>query len=198
MLCFIQIFLTLLILFDVMVHSLTNTKIPLQYWQQQKQKQKQTTHFYFLHNRFSVSLENSFKHYITHYNKHNFKQNDLTRNVKLHLRKRLDPNDKYTVIKRHEAKIQRNLKRKYLIGQYKEKRRMLKKYAENASSPVEYVYWKSKLAQMPRDSCPVRYRNRCAITGRARGYYKFFGLCRHQARQLIQDMFFPGFVKASW
>lgn len=204
MLCSVQIFLTLLILFDVMVLSLTNTKIPQLRQRQrqgQKQKQKQTTHFYFLQNRFPIfpiSLESSFRQNFKQYFKSNVKQNDLTKNAKLYLRKRLDPNDKYTVIKRHEAKIQRNLKRKYLIGRYKEKREMFKKYAENASSPVEYVYWKSKLAQMPRDSCPVRYRNRCAITGRARGYYKFFGLCRHQARQLIQDMFFPGFVKASW
>ncbi|VWU51794.1 apicoplast ribosomal protein S14p/S29e precursor, putative [Hepatocystis sp. ex Piliocolobus tephrosceles] len=116
----------------------------------------------------------------------------------LNLKKRLDPNDKYTVIKRHEAKIQRNLKRKYMIGRYKEKRELLKKYISDASSPIEYVYWKQKLSSLPRDSCPVRYRNRCAITGRARGYYSFFGLCRHQARALIQKMFFPGFVKASW
>ncbi|ANQ08471.1 30S ribosomal protein S14 [Plasmodium coatneyi] len=116
----------------------------------------------------------------------------------LHLKKRLDPNDKYTVIKRHEARVQRNLKRKYLIERYKEKRELLKKYIAEASSPIEYVYWKYKLSSLPRDSCPVRFRNRCAITGRARGYYSFFGLCRHQARALIQKMFFPGFVKACW
>ncbi|EDL45763.1 30S ribosomal protein S14 [Plasmodium vivax India VII] len=110
----------------------------------------------------------------------------------LHLKKRLDPNDKYTVIKRHEAKVQRNLKRKYLIERYKEKRELLKKYIAEASSPIEYVYWKYKLSSLPRDSCPVRFRNR------ARGYYSFFGLCRHQARALIQKMFFPGFVKACW
>lgn len=126
------------------------------------------------------------------------RQNDFKRCANIYLKKRLDPNDKYTLIKRHEAKIQRNLKRKYLIERCKEKRQMLKKYIENASSPIEYVYWKAKLAKMPRDSCPVRYRNRCAITGRARGVYSFFGLCRHQARHLIQNMFFPGFVKASW
>ncbi|SBT77256.1 30S ribosomal protein S14, putative [Plasmodium ovale] len=125
-------------------------------------------------------------------------QNYLRKGSSLNLKKRLDPNDKYTVIKRHKAKVQRNLKRKYLIERYKEKRELLKKYISEASSPIEYVYWKYKLASLPRDSCPVRFRNRCAITGRARGYCSFFGLCRHQARALIQKMFFPGFVKASW
>ncbi|CDO65177.1 apicoplast ribosomal protein S14p/S29e precursor, putative [Plasmodium reichenowi] len=129
----------------------------------------------------------------------NKKKNHVRKKLSiLNLKKRLDPNDKYTVIKRHESKIQRNLKRKYMIERYKEKRQQLKKYISEASSPIEYVYWKYKLSTLPRDSCPVRYRNRCAITGRARGYYSFFGLCRHQARSLIQKMFFPGFVKASW
>ncbi|GAW81141.1 30S ribosomal protein S14 [Plasmodium gonderi] len=125
-------------------------------------------------------------------------QNNIKKITPLNLKKRLDPNDKYTVIKRHEAKVQRNLKRKYLIERCKEKRNLLKKYISEASSPIEYVYWKYKLSSLPRDSCPVRYRNRCAITGSARGYYSFFGLCRHQARALIQKMFFPGFVKACW
>ncbi|GAB66650.1 30S ribosomal protein S14 [Plasmodium cynomolgi strain B] len=119
-------------------------------------------------------------------------QSCVGKTTPLHLKKRLDPNDKYTVIKRHEARVQRNLKRKYLIERYKEKREQLKKYIAEASSPIEYVYWKYKLSSLPRDSCPVRFRNR------ARGYYSFFGLCRHQARALIQKMFFPGFVKACW
>ncbi|CRH00248.1 apicoplast ribosomal protein S14p/S29e precursor, putative [Plasmodium relictum] len=132
------------------------------------------------------------------YKDKSIRKNYLKRITYLNLKKRLDPSNKYTVIKRHEAKVQRNLKRKYLIEQYKEKRELLKKYVSEASSPIEYVFWKYKLSTLPRDSCPVRYRNRCAITGRARGYYSFFGLCRHQARALIQKMFFPGFVKASW
>ncbi|KAI4838494.1 ribosomal protein S14 [Plasmodium brasilianum] len=82
------------------------------------------------------------------------KQNYLKTINPLNLKKRLDPNNKYTVIKRHEAKIQRNLKRKYLIERYKEKRELLKKYISEASSPIEYVYWKYKLSLLPRDSCP--------------------------------------------
>ncbi|CRG96427.1 apicoplast ribosomal protein S14p/S29e precursor, putative [Plasmodium gallinaceum] len=149
---------------------------------------------------FCINHQYSFQFFINNYKiyKNGRSKNYLKRIIHLNLKKRLDPSNKYTVIKRHEAKIQRNLKRKYLIERYKEKRDLLKKYISEASSPIEYVYWKYKLSRLPRDSCPVRYRNRCAITGRARGYYKFFGLCRHQARALIQKMFFPGFVKASW
>ncbi|CAD2104830.1 30S ribosomal protein S14 [Plasmodium vinckei petteri] len=150
---------------------------------------------------FSIKERHSHYLFLNNYNpifKKRITQNNINKPHRLNLKKRLDPNNKYTVLKRHEAKIQRNLKRKYLIEKYKEKRALLKKYISEASSPIEYVYWKYKLSSLPRDSCPVRFRNRCAITGRARGYYKFFGLCRHQARALIQKMFFPGFVKASW
>ncbi|KJP90266.1 hypothetical protein AK88_00114 [Plasmodium fragile] len=95
----------------------------------------------------------------------------------LHLKKRLDPNDKYTVIKRHEAKVQRNLKRKYLIERYKEKRQLLKKYIAEASSPIEYVYWKYKLSSLPRDSCPAELADItpssvCADTKLVRSYRK--------------------------
>ncbi|SBS91872.1 apicoplast ribosomal protein S14p/S29e precursor, putative [Plasmodium ovale curtisi] len=90
-------------------------------------------------------------------------QNYLRKGSSLNLKKRLDPNDKYTVIKRHEAKVQRNLKRKYLIERYKEKRELLKKYISEASSPIEYVYWKYKLASLPRDSCPVRKSTRLLL-----------------------------------
>ena len=54
------------------------------------------------------------------------------------------------------------------------------------------------LAKLPRDSSPVRIKNRCAISGRSRGYLRAFGLSRIQFRELARDGKVPGVKKASW
>ena len=51
---------------------------------------------------------------------------------------------------------------------------------------------------MPRDSSKSRIRNRCVITGRARGYYRKFGLGRSKLRELMMRGEIPGLTKASW
>jgi small subunit ribosomal protein S14 len=55
-----------------------------------------------------------------------------------------------------------------------------------------------KLQKLPRNSSPVRYRNRCAITGRPRGFFKDFGLSRHVLREYGLQGLLPGVRKASW
>ena len=52
--------------------------------------------------------------------------------------------------------------------------------------------------KMPRDSSPVRQRNRCRITGRPHGYYRKFGLSRIKLREAAMRGDVPGLVKASW
>jgi small subunit ribosomal protein S14 len=54
------------------------------------------------------------------------------------------------------------------------------------------------LQALPRDSSPVRQRNRCLLTGRPRGVYSKFGLARGKLRQLALRGEIPGVVKASW
>lgn len=54
------------------------------------------------------------------------------------------------------------------------------------------------LAALPRNSSRVRVRNRCAVTGRARGVYRFFGLCRHEIRRLAAAGRLPGVRQMSW
>ncbi len=54
------------------------------------------------------------------------------------------------------------------------------------------------LQKLPRDSSASRYRNRCALTGRARGYYRKFGLSRSKLREIVMSGQAPGVVKASW
>ena len=55
-----------------------------------------------------------------------------------------------------------------------------------------------KLQRLPRDSSPVRQRNRCRITGRPHGVYRKFGLCRNKLREAAMRGEVPGLVKASW
>jgi small subunit ribosomal protein S14 len=57
---------------------------------------------------------------------------------------------------------------------------------------------RAKLQRLPRDSSPVRLRNRCALTGRPRGVYSKFGLGRIKLRELALHGEVPGVIKASW
>ena len=52
--------------------------------------------------------------------------------------------------------------------------------------------------KLPRNSSPVRQRNRCALTGRPRGYYRKFGLGRNKLREAAMRGDVPGLIKASW
>ena len=44
----------------------------------------------------------------------------------------------------------------------------------------------------------VRFRNRCRVCGRPRGFYRKFGLCRIHLRDLALQGYLPGVIKASW
>ena len=55
-----------------------------------------------------------------------------------------------------------------------------------------------KLQQLPRNASPVRQRNRCALTGRPRGVFRKFGLCRNKLREVVMRGEVPGMTKASW
>jgi small subunit ribosomal protein S14 len=55
-----------------------------------------------------------------------------------------------------------------------------------------------KLQKLPRDSSPVRVRNRCALTGRPRGTFRKFGLGRNKLREIAMRGEIPGVIKASW
>ena len=57
---------------------------------------------------------------------------------------------------------------------------------------------RNKLQSLPRNSSPVRLRNRCALTGRPRGVYSKFGIARGKLRELMLAGEVPGITKASW
>jgi len=86
-----------------------------------------------------------------------------------------------------------------LVNQYRGKRRELLAIIKNPASTMEQrqeAY--RKLARLPRDSSPVRYRNRCALSGRPRGYYRKFRLSRIALRELALEGKLPGVKKSSW
>ena len=55
-----------------------------------------------------------------------------------------------------------------------------------------------KLQALPRNASPVRMRNRCAVSGRPKGFYRKFGLGRNMLREAAMRGEIPGLSKASW
>ena len=97
------------------------------------------------------------------------------------------------------SSIQKNLKREYLISKFRNKRQNLKNLLKNKNlSMEERLKIQSKLDDIPKSSSRVRFRNRCKLTGRARGVYRKFGLSRIKIRELSLDGKLPGVIKSSW
>lgn len=94
--------------------------------------------------------------------------------------------------------IQRELKRQGLVMKYAQKRSLLQKQIREVTSLRDKLNIQRKLQQLPRNSSPVRLRNRCQITGRPRGYFRDFGLSRHVIRELAHEGLLPGVTKSSW
>ncbi|UQY80965.1 30S ribosomal protein S14 [Candidatus Hepatincola sp. Av] len=95
--------------------------------------------------------------------------------------------------------IERNKKRKQLIQKFAKKRASLKQKAnDNSLTPEENFQARLDLAKLPKNSSPTRYRLRCELTGRPRGNYRKFLLCRHKFRELASKGQIPGVIKASW
>jgi len=95
--------------------------------------------------------------------------------------------------------IERNKKRERMAKQYAERRAALKAIIQDKSAPPEQRFAAQlKLAELPRNSSPVRIRNRCDLSGRPRGYYRKFRLSRIALRELASEGQIPGMVKSSW
>ena len=95
--------------------------------------------------------------------------------------------------------VNRQLKRESLVLKYNEKRKSLRLIIQSGSSSIEEkIAAQESLQKLPRDSSPVRLRNRCGLTGRPRGVYKKFGLSRGKLREFAMNGEIPGVTKASW
>lgn len=100
------------------------------------------------------------------------------------------------------AKLSSIAKHKHLlrlIALKKERRTALKAIIRNMSlSEEERADARVALNKLPRNSSPVRNRNRCLLTGRSRGYLRKFKMSRICFRELARDGLVPGVFKASW
>ncbi len=95
--------------------------------------------------------------------------------------------------------VERDKKRERMVRRYRAKRAALTAIAKDLSlSPEERMKAVIKLSEMPRNSSRVRLHNRCELTGRPRGVYRKFKLCRIKLRDLASDGQIPGMVKSSW
>lgn len=97
------------------------------------------------------------------------------------------------------SKIVKNEQRKTLVARHAERRRALLVIIKNPKTTDEEreaAY--SKLRKLPRNSSRIRIRNRCSMSGRARGYEGYFGLSRLALREMALNGLIPGVRKASW
>jgi len=83
------------------------------------------------------------------------------------------------------------------IARLAKKQRLVKKYAAKRAALKAAGDWEG-LQKLPRNASPVRLKNRCAVSGRSRGYMRHFGLSRIQFRELAREGKIPGVKKASW
>lgn len=100
--------------------------------------------------------------------------------------------------------LQRNIKRTMLNKKYFFIRKnILFKIVANSTILELHIirtnfFKNQKIQKIPRDSSKVRLRAKCWGTGKSRGFYRFFGLCRNTLREVAHDCFLPGLTKSSW
>ncbi len=97
------------------------------------------------------------------------------------------------------SSVVKNKKREKLSKRYAPKAKLLKaKAIDPKASDEERDAARVALQKIPRNGNPVRIRNRCELTGRPRGVYRDFKLCRNKFRELANNGLIPGVTKASW
>ena len=97
------------------------------------------------------------------------------------------------------SSIERNKKRQRLAKQFAARRAKLKAIALDENLPLEERFAaRLKLAQLPRNSSPTRYRSRCELSGRPRAVYRKLKLSRIALRDMASKGQIPGMVKSSW
>nr|YP_009549270.1 ribosomal protein S14 [Vittaria graminifolia]YP_009549443.1 ribosomal protein S14 [Vittaria appalachiana]AYW16419.1 ribosomal protein S14 [Vittaria graminifolia]AYW16592.1 ribosomal protein S14 [Vittaria appalachiana] len=87
----------------------------------------------------------------------------------------------------------RELAKKYIIL-----RKSLKQEIKNSLRIQDKLILSERLQSLPRNSAPVRLRNRCSLTGRPRSNYRDFGFSRHVPREMAHICILPGVLKSSW
>ena len=97
------------------------------------------------------------------------------------------------------ALINRELKRRATVKKFAGKRQALKAIINDVKlDDSARMDARLKLQTLPRNASESRLRNRCQLTGRPRGVFRKFGLCRNKIREFAMKGEIPGVVKASW
>ncbi len=89
------------------------------------------------------------------------------------------------------------MSKKSVIARQKKREKIVARYAEKRAALKEAGDYEA-LDRLPKDASPVRLRNRCQITGRPKGYIRYFGLSRIKFREMANNGLIPGLKKASW
>jgi len=98
-----------------------------------------------------------------------------------------------------QAKVATNEKKKKLAAKFAAKRAALKAIVSSPKAgEADKAAAANQLNALPRNSTKIRIRNRCALTGRPRGYYRKFGLSRIAIRDKGLNGEIPGLTKSSW
>ena len=97
------------------------------------------------------------------------------------------------------SKVQKNEQRKVLVAKHRGRRDELRAIIKGATTTdEERAEAYRQIRKLPRDSAATRIRNRCAMTGRPRGFVRQFGLSRITFREMALNGLIPGVKKASW
>ncbi len=97
------------------------------------------------------------------------------------------------------CKVEKDKRQRQLVNKYKTKRMELRqKIRDKNLSFEEKLIAQQQMQNLPKDSNRCRLRNRCLVTGRARGVYRKFGLSRNKLREFGMVGYIPGLRKASW
>jgi len=97
------------------------------------------------------------------------------------------------------ALVNREKKRRATVKKFAARRAELVAIINNSrASDEERTEAREKFQRLPRNSSPVRLRNRCSLTGRPRGVFSKFGLGRSKLREIAMRGEIPGVTKASW
>nr|YP_003934556.1 ribosomal protein S14 [Myriopteris lindheimeri]ADL29850.1 ribosomal protein S14 [Myriopteris lindheimeri] len=94
--------------------------------------------------------------------------------------------------------IEKEKNKKKLVTKYDVLRQSLKLQIKNSLRIQEKLLISERLQSLPRNSAPVRLRNRCSLTGRPRSNYRDFGFSRHVPREMAHTCILPGVSKSSW
>ena len=97
------------------------------------------------------------------------------------------------------ALINRDQKRRKTVAKFAARRAALLAIVNDSKrSDEDRADARAQFQQLPRNSSPVRLRNRCRLTGRPRGVFRKFGLGRNKLREIAMRGEIPGVIKASW